>query len=116
MSADEESSRISREQTARRIRRNVRAAQLRVALDEARGRPTPPAVVQLAQLPMPPLPAAREGRSSTEQTARRIRRSIGAAQLRVALDRARGRPTPPAVVPLAQLPTPRFRHWNSLPG
>lgn len=108
MSAGEESSRTSREQTARRIRRNIRAAQLRVALDEARGRPTPPAVVQLAQLPMPPLPAVGEGRSpaSREQTAQRIRRGIRAARLRVTLDEVLGRPTPPAVVRLAQLPMP----------
>lgn len=39
----------SREQTMRRIQSGIRSAQLRVALDEMRGRETPEAVVRLAQ-------------------------------------------------------------------
>ena len=53
MSGGEERSRATREETARRMRRGIRAAQPGVALDEARRRLTPSAVVQLAQLPMP---------------------------------------------------------------
>ena len=109
-----ESSQTSREQTAQRIRRGIRAAQLRVVLDEALGRPTPEAVVRLAQLPMPsPLDALRspDGKLRKDPASRReaalyIRRGIRAAQLRVALDEARGRPTPEAVKRLAQTKLP----------
>lgn len=112
-----ESFRISREQTARRIRRGIRAAQLRVALDEARGRQTPEAVVRLAQLPMPPLPSPldalrspdgklRTDPASRREVARYLRRGIRAAQLRVVLDAELGRPTPEAVKRLAQMRLP----------
>jgi hypothetical protein len=37
------------------VRRNIRVAQLRVALDEARGRPTPEAVKRVAQRKLPTL-------------------------------------------------------------
>jgi hypothetical protein len=37
------------------IRRNILAAQLRVALDKERGRPTPEAVKRLAQRKLPTL-------------------------------------------------------------
>jgi hypothetical protein len=37
------------------VRRNILAAQLRVALDEERGRETPEAVKRLAQLELPKL-------------------------------------------------------------
>ncbi len=37
------------------LRRNILAAQLRVALDEAHGRPTPEAVKRLAQMELPSL-------------------------------------------------------------
>ncbi|KHL01583.1 hypothetical protein LK10_15130 [Sinomonas humi] len=107
----------SREQRARRIRSGIRMAQLRVALDDALGRPTPPAVVQLAQLPMPALPSpfdtlrTPDGKLLKDPASRRemalyLRRGIRAAQLRVALDEARGRPTPEAVKRLAQMKPP----------
>lgn len=47
-----------------------------------------------------------EAQLSREQTILRIRRGIWAAQLRVKLDRLRGRQTPEAVVRLAQLTHP----------
>lgn len=47
----------SREGTILRIRRGIRSAQLRVALDGVRGRETPEAVVRLAQLTPPKLPS-----------------------------------------------------------
>lgn len=118
MSDRNEETRSSRELTIRRIRSDIQAAQLRVALDEARGRQTPEAVVRLAQLPMPPVPSpfdtlrTPDGKLRTDPASRRemalhVRRNILAAQLRVALDEARGRPTPEAVKRLAQkeLPT-----------
>jgi hypothetical protein len=45
----------SRREAALYLRRSIRAAQLRVALDGERGRPTPEAVKRLAQLKLPPL-------------------------------------------------------------
>ena len=118
MSADNRKSKTSREETALRIRSGIRAAQLRVALDEIRGRQTPEAVVRLSQLkpPRPPSPLdtlrTPEGKLRRDPEARRklalhIRRNILAAQLRVVLDKERGRPTPEAVKRLAQreLPT-----------
>ena len=120
MSAGDEETRTSRDQTIRRIRRGIRAAQLRVTLDQARGRLTPEAVVRLAQLTMPPLPSpldalrTPEGRLQTDPASRReaaryLRRTIRAAQLRVALDEQRGRPTPEAVRRLAQTELPSLR-------
>ena len=81
---------------------------MRVALDETRGRQTPEVVVRLAQLTMPPLPSpldalrTPEGRLRADPAARReearyVRRTIRAAQLRVALDEQRGRQTPESV-------------------
>lgn len=49
MSARDDENQSSREQTIRRIRSGIQAAQLRVDLDEARVRQTPDAVVRLAQ-------------------------------------------------------------------
>lgn len=43
----------AREAQATKIRRGIRAAQLRVALDEARGRETPEAVIRLSNLKLP---------------------------------------------------------------
>jgi hypothetical protein len=118
MFAGDEEVRSTREESIRRIRQAIRAAQLRVGLDDARGRPTPPAVVRLAQRTLPPLPSPLEiftaptGKLRTDPTSRRqiarvLRDGIRAAQLRVALDEHRGRPTPEAVKRLAQrkLPT-----------
>lgn len=118
MSARDDEDPSSREQAIRRIRSNIQAAQLRVALDKARGRQTPEAVVLLSQLTPPPLPSpfdtlrSPDGRLRTDPASRRemalyLRRNIRAAQLRVALDEQRGRPTPEAVGRLAQrkLPT-----------
>lgn len=117
MVADDDESRASREETARRIRSGIRAAQLRVSLDEIRGRETPEAVVSLAQRTPPKLPSpfvtlrTPDGKLRTDPEARRelalhIRRNILAAQLRVALDKERGRPTPEAVKRLAQRKLP----------
>jgi hypothetical protein len=116
--SDDEETRTPREPTLRRIRSDILAAQLWVALDEARGRPTPEAVVRLAQLTPPPLPSpfdtlrSPDGRLRTDPASRRkmaryLRRDILAAQLRVGLDEARGRQMPEAVKRLAQkkLPT-----------
>lgn len=118
MSARGDENQSSREDTIRRIRRGIQAAQLRVALDEARGRPTPEAVLRLSKLTPPPLPSpidtlkSPDGKLRSDPEARRelalhVRRNILAAQLRVALDEQRGRPTPEAVNRLAQkkLPT-----------
>lgn len=115
-SADEET-RNAREQTIRRIRSGIRSAQLRVALDQLRGRQTPEAVVRLAQRTPPRLPSpfdmlrAPDGKLRRDPEARRemaihVRRNILAAQLRVALDEERGRPTPEAVKRLAQRKLP----------
>lgn len=45
-----------REEKAKEFRRGIRAAQLRVSLDTARGRVTPEAVVRLSQHKLPKLP------------------------------------------------------------
>lgn len=47
-----------REAQAVKIRRGIRAAQLRVALDKQRGRETPDAVVRLSNLKMPGISTA----------------------------------------------------------
>lgn len=110
----------SKEETILRIRRGIRMAQLQVKLDERRGRQTPEAVVRLAQLTPPRLPSPFEtlrmpgGKLRRDPEARRalamhVRRNILAAQLRIALDEARGRPTPEAVKRLAQLELPALK-------
>jgi hypothetical protein len=77
MAASDDENGTSREQTILRIRSGIRAAQLRVVLDDARGRPTPPAVVRLAQRTLPPLPSPLEalrgptGKLSTDPASRR---------------------------------------------
>lgn len=43
----------AREAQAMKIRRGIRAAQLRVALDKERGRETPEAVIRLSKLKLP---------------------------------------------------------------
>lgn len=117
MAASDGENRMSRVQTLRRIRSDIQAAQLRVAFDEARGRTTPEAVVRLAQLTPPPLPSpfdtlrTSDGKLRTDPASRRemalyLRRDILAAQLRVGLDKARGRQTPEAVKRLAQTKLP----------
>ncbi len=109
--------RASRKQTILRIRRGIRAAQLRITLDEVQGRQTPEAVVRLAQLTPPKLPSPfvtlrmPDGKLRRDPEARRelalhVRRNILAAQLRVALDKERGRVTPEAVTRLAQMKLP----------
>jgi hypothetical protein len=119
MSAADEETRASRKETILRIRRGIRAAQLRVTLDEIRGRQTPDAVVRLSQLTPPKLPSPfvtlrmPDGKLRRDPEARRemalhVRRNILAAQLRVALDEARGRVTPEAVKRLAQLKLPEL--------
>ena len=120
MSAVDEEARASREETILRIRRGIRAAQLRVTLDEARGRKTPEAVVRLAQLTPPKLPSPfvtlrtlggklRRDPASRREMALHVRSNILAAQLRVALDKERGRVTPEAVTRLAQMELPSLR-------
>lgn len=118
MSTHDEEARASREETILRIRRGIRMAQLRVTLDRLRGRQTPKAVVRLSQLTPPKLLSpfntlrTQDGKLRRDPEARRemalyLRRGIRAAQLRVALDEQRGRPTPEVVKRLAQseLPT-----------
>lgn len=117
MSAADEKARASREETILRIRRGIRAAQLRITLDEVQGRQTPEAVVRLAELTPPRLPSpfvtlrTPEGKLRTDPVSRRemalhVRRNILAAQLRVALDKERGRVTPEAVKRLARIELP----------
>jgi hypothetical protein len=104
-------------ETILRIRRGIRAAQLRITLDEVQGRQTPEAVVRLAKLTPPRLPSPfvklrtpdgklRRDPEARKELALHVRRNILAAQLRVALDKERGRVTPEAVTRLAQLKLP----------
>ena len=120
MSATDKEAQASRKETILRIRSGIRSAQLRIALDEVRGRETPEAVVRLAHLTPPKLPSpfltlrTSDGRLRRDPEARRelalhIRRNILAAQLRVALDKERGRPTPEAVKRLAQRKLPTLK-------
>mgnify|MGYP003114104302 FL=1 len=117
MSRLDEEARAYREETVLRIRRGIRAAQLRVTLDQLGGRQTPDAVKRLAQRTLPKLPSpfdtlrTPDGKLRTDRASRRemtsyLRRGIRAAQLRVALDEQRGRPTPDAVKRLAQTELP----------
>lgn len=117
MSDLEHEARAARKNTILRIRSGILAAQLRVALDEIRGRETPEAVVRLAQLTPPKLLSpfvtlrTPDGKLRTDGASRRemalhVRRNILAAQLRVALDKERGRVTPEAVTRLAHLELP----------
>ena len=118
MSDVDQERRGSREETILRIRAGIRSAQLRVSLDAIRGRETPEAVVRLAQRTPPRLPSLfdtlrtpdgklRRDPEARKELALHIRRNVLAAQLRVALDKERGRPTPEAVKRLAKrkLPT-----------
>jgi hypothetical protein len=120
MSAADEETRASREETILRIRRGIRAAQLRITLDEVQGRQTPEAVIRLAKLTPPKLPSPfatlrtpdgklRTDRASRRELALHVRRNILAAQLRVALDKERGRVTPEAVTRLAQMELPSLK-------
>jgi hypothetical protein len=120
MSDVDHEARASRKETILRIRRGIRAAQLRITLDEVQGRQTPEAVVRLAQLRPPKLPSpfvslrTPDGKLRTDPGSRRemalhVRRNILAAQLRVALDKERGRVTPEAVKRLAQMELPSLR-------
>jgi hypothetical protein len=120
MSAVDGEARASREETILRIRRGIRVAQLRVTLDQLQGRQTPEAVVRLAQRTPPRLPSPfdtlrtpdgelRRDPASRREMARYLRRGIRAAQLRVALDEQRGRPTPDAVKRLAQRELPPLK-------
>lgn len=119
MSGDNREARASKEEAILRIRSGIRAAQLRVALDEIRGRETPEAVVRLAQRTPPKLPSPfvtlrtpdgklRRDPASRRELALHVRRNILAAQLRVALDKERGRATPEAVTRLAQRELPKL--------
>lgn len=112
--------RASRMETILRIRRGIRAAQLRITLDDVQGRQTPEAVVRLAQLRPPKLPSpfvtlrTPNGKLRTDPASRRelalhVRRNILAAQLRVALDKERARVTPEAVKRLAQMELPSLK-------
>lgn len=120
MSDPDEEARASREETIRRIRRGILAAQFRITMDELQGRQTPDAVVRLAQLTLPRLPSpfktlrTPDGKLRRDPEARRelalhVRRNILAARLRVALDKERGRVTPEAVTRLAQIELPSLR-------
>lgn len=57
MSRLDEEARAYREETVLRIRRGIRAAQLRVTLDQLRGRQTPDAAKRPAQRTLPKLPS-----------------------------------------------------------
>ncbi|MCX2748388.1 hypothetical protein OOZ51_11240 [Arthrobacter sp. MI7-26] len=120
MVANDDENWSSREETILRIRRGIRAAQLRITLDEVQGRKTPGAVVRLAQLTPPKLPSPfvtlrtpdgklRRDPASRREMALYLRRNILAAQLRLALDKERGRVTPEAVKRLAQMELPSLR-------
>ena len=120
MSDANRKTRASRDETILRIRRGIRAAQPRITLDEVQGRQTPEAVVRLAQLTPPKLPSpfvtlrTPDGKLRTDPASRRVlamhvRRNILAAQLRVTLDKQRGRATPEAVTRLARLELPPLR-------
>lgn len=117
MSDANQKTRVSREETILRIRRGIRAAQFRMTMDEVQGRETPEAVVRLAQLTPPKLPSPfatlrtpdgelRKDPAARKELALHVRRNILAAQLRVALDKERGRVTPEAVTRLAQMEIP----------
>lgn len=121
MSDADQEARASRQETILRIRRGIRAAQLRITLDEVQGRQTPEAVVRLAQLTPPPLASpfatlrTPDGKLRTDprsgrELALHVRRNILAAQLRMALDEQRGRPTPEAVTRLAQRELPSLKY------
>jgi hypothetical protein len=57
-----------REAKVLKVRRGIRAAQLRVVLDKKSGRPTPDAVVRLSKLDLPKLPeTAKKTHQVTEQ-------------------------------------------------
>lgn len=120
MSDVNQEARASRKETILRIRRGILVAQLRITLDEVRGRQTPEAVVRLAKLTPPRLPSPfvtlrppdgklRSDPASRREMALHVRRNILAAQLRVALDKERGRVTPEAVTRLAQMELPSLR-------
>jgi hypothetical protein len=57
----------AREAQAMKIRRGIRAAQLRVALDKERGRVTPEAVVRLSKLKLPEVTAVKVQRHMAPQ-------------------------------------------------
>lgn len=57
----------AREAQAMKIRRNILAAQLRVALDTERKRPTPEAVVRLAKMPLPEVNVSVQKKSSLRE-------------------------------------------------
>lgn len=120
MSDADHEARASRKGTILCIRRGILAAQLRITLDEIQGRQTPEAVVRLAQLTPPKLPSPsvtlrtpdgklRSDPASRREMALHVRRNTLAAQLRVALDKERGRVTPEAVTTLAQMELPSLR-------
>lgn len=119
MSDVDHEARIPRKETILRIRRGIRAAQLRITLDEVQGRQTPEAVARLARLTPPKLPSpfntltTPDGKLRTDPASRRemalhVRRSIRAAQSRVVLDERGGRVTPDAVTRLARLKLPKL--------
>ncbi|SFT76172.1 hypothetical protein SAMN04487915_10398 [Arthrobacter sp. ov118] len=120
MSDLDQEARASREEAILRIRRGIRAAQLRITLDDLQGRQTPEAVLRLAKLTPPLLPSpfvtlrTPDGKLRADPASRRVlalhvRRNILATQLRVALDKERGRVTPEAVTRLAQMELPSLR-------
>ncbi len=99
------------------LRRKIRAARLKVTLDEQLGRKTSPEVRSLAGMKLPPLvrsnkpltEATAQGmfqRMSTDELLRTLRREILAAELKVVLDRRLRRDTAPAVKKLAGMMLP----------
>lgn len=119
MSGGNTEARALRDEAIRRFRSGIRSALLRVRLDELRGRETPEAVVRLAHRTPPPLlspfetlrtpdGSLRKDPEARREMARYFRQAIRAAQLRVALDAQRGRPTPEAVKRIAQRSLPEL--------
>ncbi|MCU1574962.1 MAG: hypothetical protein JWO93_3044 [Micrococcaceae bacterium] len=101
--------------TILRIRRGIRAAQLRITLDEVQLRQMPEAVVRLLTPPELPSPFVtlrtpdgklRRNPEARIELALHVRRNILAAQLRVASDKERGWVTTEAVTRLAQIELP----------
>lgn len=117
MIADTENSLTRKEQLFEMLRREIFAAQVKVALDRELGRPTSSKVKKLAAVKMPPRarshkssPRASEQESVQETRKERLfemlRREIFAAQVKVALDRELSRPTSSKVKKLAELKLP----------
>lgn len=99
------------------LRREIRAARLKVVLDEQLNRESSPTAVALSRMALPPLVGLDEGiengnvrraydPTNKEQVFERLRREIRAAQLKVSLDEELGRETSPTVIALSRMQPP----------